>query len=246
MTTEQRAQPDSRWLTPVEGSLLVLAAYFLGTGVLHGIFADPESIGSWLLVSVIPPMVLLAGAIAVRRIASDLYPVTSRRRWVSIASAGALALGVAGGIWIGPTFPERLAPLLAAEWAGIWGLAWVGIGAPIIEELFFRGALQPAVERRLGGVAAIVASTIAFGLAHWGIPEIGLITGVGLAAALFAWATGHVLPALALHVGWNFATVAVSYLDHELAAGWEMPLLVLLGILCIAAARQFRRAEATP
>ncbi|MFP4250933.1 MAG: CPBP family intramembrane glutamic endopeptidase [Armatimonadota bacterium] len=245
MIAQERTQSDAKWLTPVEASLLVLAAYFLGTGVLHGIFADPESIGSWLLVSVIPPLVLLAGAIVVRRIASDLYPITSRRRWVSMASVGALAFGAAGGIWIGPTLPERLAPLLAVEWAGLWGLIWVGIGAPIIEELFFRGALQPAVERRLGGVAAIVASTLAFGFAHWGIPEVTIITGVGLVAAIFAWATGHVLPAIALHIGWNFATVAVSYLDYELAAGWPVTLLVVIGVLCLAAARQFRGAEAT-
>jgi membrane protease YdiL (CAAX protease family) len=163
-----------------------------------------------------------------------------------MASVGALAFGAAGGIWIGPTLPERLAPLLAVEWAGLWGLIWVGIGAPIIEELFFRGALQPAVERRLGGVAAIVASTIAFGLAHWGIPEVTIITGVGLVAAIFAWATGHVLPAIALHIGWNFATVAVSYLDYELAAGVPVILLVILGFICLAYVRQSRGAEVTP
>jgi hypothetical protein len=46
MIAQERTQSDAKWLTPVEASLLVLAAYFLGTGVLHGIFADPESIGS--------------------------------------------------------------------------------------------------------------------------------------------------------------------------------------------------------
>ena len=246
MAAEKRTESNTPYLTPIESSLLVLAAYFLGTAALNGIFADPESIGSWLLVSVIPPMVLLAGAIVVRRIASDLYPVTSRRMWVTMASVGVLALGMAGGIWIGPTYPERLAPLLAVEWAGVWGLVWVGVGAPIIEELFFRGALQPAVERRLGGVAAIVASALAFGLAHWGIHEIVIVTIVGLVAAIFAWGTRHVLPAIALHIGWNFATVAVSYLDYEIAFGWEMALLAIIGILCLAYAGRRRYGEARP
>lgn len=240
MAAEEHSQPDTRWLTAAEASLLVFAAYFFITALLGSLLDARQSLSGWLGISLVPALTLLAGALLVRRSASGLYPVTSRHSWLRIASLGWLMLGLAGGIWIGPTLPERLAPLLANEWAGVWGLLWVGIAAPIIEELFFRGALQPAIERHIGGLAAVLAAALAFGLAHWGIPEIAIISSVGLFAGVAAWGTGHVLPAIALHVGWNFATIAVSGLDYELASGWPMTLLAILGLICLLRARQER------
>ena len=118
MTQDKQPQPDERWLTAVEASLLVLAAYFLISAALNRLLPE-AGLRAWLMLSLIPPLVLLAGALLIRRRSAGLYPIRSRDRWVSMASVGALALGVAGGIWIGPTLPSRLAPLLANEWAGL-------------------------------------------------------------------------------------------------------------------------------
>ncbi len=40
------------------------------------------------------------------------------------------------------------------------------VGAPLVEELFFRGLLLRSIEKRLGWVWAIVGSSVFFGLAH--------------------------------------------------------------------------------
>lgn len=47
------------------------------------------------------------------------------------------------------------------------------VGAPIIEELFFRGVLQGAFLDRLGTAGAIAVSSVLFGFAHFN-PELGL------------------------------------------------------------------------
>ncbi len=244
MATEEQPQPDARWLTAVEASLLAFAAYFFTNAALSRLFPEAGA-RAWLILSLIPPLVLLVGALLIRRRSADLYPISSRQAWLMMASIGALLLGMAGGIWIGPTLPSRLAPLLPAGWAAVWGLVWVGVGAPIIEELFFRGTLQPAIERRIGGMAAVVLSAAAFTLAHYGLPEMVIIGGVGLAAGVAAHLTGCVLPAIALHVGWNLGTVGVSFLDYELASGWPLTLLTVLGLLCLIEARR-RHATGRP
>lgn len=64
------------------------------------------------------------------------------------------------------------------------------VGAPIIEELFFRGVLQGAFLDRLGTVGAIGVSSALFGLAHLN-PELGLvnvsvIVAVSAAAIVFS------------------------------------------------------------
>jgi membrane protease YdiL (CAAX protease family) len=45
------------------------------------------------------------------------------------------------------------------------------IGAPIVEELFFRGLVQTVLTRRLGTTPAIVVQAVLFGLAHF---ELGM------------------------------------------------------------------------
>ena len=245
MATEEQFQPDARRLTAVEAALLVFAAYFFANAALSRLLPGSGA-RAWLMLSLIPPLVLLAGALLIRRRSVGLSPIASRTPWLMLAALGTLLLGAAGGIWIGPTLPSRLAPLLSDGWAAVWGLAWVGVAAPIIEELFFRGTLQPAIERRIGGMAAVVLSAIAFALAHYGQPEVFIIGGIGLATGVVAHLTGYVLPAIALHVGWNLGTVGVSFLDYELASGWPLTLLMVLGLLCtIEARRRYDRRPGT-
>jgi membrane protease YdiL (CAAX protease family) len=55
----------------------------------------------------------------------------------------------------------------AAEGAGlVMFVIFVTVGAPIVEELFFRGLVLRALERRFGETLAIVGSALLFGLAH--------------------------------------------------------------------------------
>ncbi|MEZ5142012.1 MAG: CPBP family intramembrane glutamic endopeptidase [Acidimicrobiales bacterium] len=75
----------------------------------------------------------------------------------------------------------------------------VAIGAPVFEELFFRGLTYAAFEKRLGSVWAIVASTVLFGILHFqggpsGVAVLFLIVHItifGLILGLLRYATNR-------------------------------------------------------
>ena len=63
------------------------------------------------------------------------------------------------------------------------------IGAPIVEELFFRGVLQGAFLDRLGTVGAIGVQAVLFGLAHFnpllGWDNVSVIAGIAAGGVVF-------------------------------------------------------------
>ena len=92
-----------------------------------------------------------------------------------------VAVGIGAQLVIVPAVAILLRPLLGepevsgpvkelvAEASGV-GLAILiliaVVGAPLVEELFFRGLLLRSIEKRLGVVGAVVGSSVFFGLAH--------------------------------------------------------------------------------
>lgn len=85
----------------------------------------------------------------------------------------------------------------------------VVVGAPIIEELFFRGLLLRSLERRWGTTVAVVGSSAVFAAVHL---EPRLLPGHLIFGFLAAWLTirsGRLGPAIWAHVGFNGVTVAV-------------------------------------
>jgi membrane protease YdiL (CAAX protease family) len=84
------------------------------------------------------------------------------------------------------------------------------IAVPIVEELFFRGLLLRALERRLPAPAAIGASAVVFGLAHfqggsartaWTV--VAGLAAVGLVLATLAHATRRLGPGIVAHALFN-------------------------------------------
>jgi membrane protease YdiL (CAAX protease family) len=63
------------------------------------------------------------------------------------------------------------------------------VGAPIVEELFFRGVLQGAFLDRMGTVGAVALSSMLFGLAHFnpilGLGNVSVIVAVSAAGVIF-------------------------------------------------------------
>ncbi len=106
------------------------------------------------------------------------------------------------------------------------------IGAPLLEELLFRGFLMRSVAARFGLRAGIAVSSVLFGLAHLAvvpwlyIPPIAFI-GAGL-AWLFA-TTGSVIPGIAVHTFMNSLSSAVA-----LRWGWGIPGLIVGSGLVLA------------
>jgi membrane protease YdiL (CAAX protease family) len=90
------------------------------------------------------------------------------------------------------------------------------VGAPLVEELLFRGLALRAIEKRFGGVAAVIGSSIVFGLLHYqfdGPPQLSLMAGIGIYGLVFALVTRgwrRLGPSVFTHIWVNsLATVVV-------------------------------------
>jgi uncharacterized protein len=81
-------------------------------------------------------------------------------------------------------------------------------GAPIIEELFFRGLLLRSIQARWSDSLALVASSVLFGLAHFELLQLPALVMFGLVAGYCAQRTGRLGMSIWAHAGFNGTTVA--------------------------------------
>lgn len=77
------------------------------------------------------------------------------------------------------------------------------IGAPIIEELFFRGLLLRALARRLNDPAAMVVCSALFAATHMQPAQFPGLFLVGLGFALLTRDSGRLGPAIVAHMAFN-------------------------------------------
>lgn len=102
------------------------------------------------------------------------------------------------------------APLVA--WLMLFGIA-VTIGAPLAEELFFRGLLFRALDGMWPGWIAIAVSGLAFGAFHVNLPVLIPFSIVGM---LFAWsfrASGSIWVSIAAHFIINSVSFIVAVIE---------------------------------
>jgi membrane protease YdiL (CAAX protease family) len=85
----------------------------------------------------------------------------------------------------------------------------VVLGAPVVEELFFRGLLLRAAERRLGTRWALAISSVAFAASHFQLVQFPGLVLVGLVFGILVVRTGRLGPGIAAHIAFN-ATAVVS------------------------------------
>jgi len=90
----------------------------------------------------------------------------------------------------------------------------VAVGAPIVEEIFFRGLLLRAVDRRAGQYIALVVSSVVFGLSHLEGIELPALIMFGLIAGYLAQRTGRLGASIGAHVGFNSWTLFVLLVLH--------------------------------
>lgn len=150
-----------------------------------------------------------------------------RGKWSDIGLG--LAVAVAVQLVVLPGIAYLLRPLLGEpEVSGpvqdlldkSKGPAFVGliltvvIGAPIVEELFFRGLLLRSLQRRVPDWAAVVVSAVAFGVAHLSALPVDAVllvmislTVFGAILAALALRTGRLGPGIAAHAAFNLLTL---------------------------------------
>lgn len=84
----------------------------------------------------------------------------------------------------------------------------VGVGAPIVEEIFYRGLFQGALLKRGAPPAvAIAVSATVFGLSHGALLQLPALILFGVVAGVLAHRAGRLGPAIAAHVTFNMVTV---------------------------------------
>ncbi len=88
--------------------------------------------------------------------------------------------------------------------------------APVVEELFFRGTVLPAIMDRLGTWPAIVISSVWFAASHLQVIQFPGLLAVGLVLAYCRVRTERLIPAIALHTAFNGVTFGVLVSQLEL------------------------------
>lgn len=113
-----------------------------------------------------------------------------------------------------PTLKHRLdAPARADTGAahGAWQVAvlllFLTVGAPIVEELFFRGLILRGLTRWAGPAVGIVGSALAFGAAHFELLQLPGLVLFGLVLGVLAHRAGRLGPCIVAHAAFNAVPV---------------------------------------
>ena len=118
-------------------------------------------------------------------------------------------------------FPELVAHTFPAKpwWTGLSPLLlnlYVGIAAPVFEEVVFRAALLGGLRKRLGKGKALLASSIAFGAYHllfgWGWFKALDMTLVGVVFGV-VYLRYRLAGSIACHIANNAASIVAALLS---------------------------------
>jgi membrane protease YdiL (CAAX protease family) len=94
--------------------------------------------------------------------------------------------------------------------------------APLFEETIFRGYIYPVAARTFGVIPGVLFTGLLFGLMHasqlgGNLPQVALLTIVGIVFTAFRAKTGSVLPGYLVHVSYNsFISIAFLVASHGL------------------------------
>lgn len=143
-------------------------------------------------------------------------------RWTDVPIGLALGLGLqlAVGLVLQLVYPlfgldlDRVgdsAEALTADATNGIGVAIViliaAVGAPVFEELFYRGLFLRAVQRRFGDVVAVVLPALVFGLVHFQLFDLPALVLFGVAMGVVTLRVGRLGLAIWAHVAFNLTAV---------------------------------------
>ena len=91
-----------------------------------------------------------------------------------------------------------------------WALLFIGVLAPVFEEIIFRKFVVDAL-RRYGEGTAILLSAMIFGLAHGNFTQCFYTFGLGLILAVFYCRTGKLIASILPHMALNTCSTLLSF-----------------------------------
>lgn len=102
------------------------------------------------------------------------------------------------------------------------------IGAPLVEEVFYRSFVQRAAVARLGRVVGVVVTAVLFGLTHFQLLQLPALIAFGLVLGFLADRTGRLGPSIATHMAFNATTIVTLVL---LSSSVESQCATLTGLI---------------
>ncbi len=91
----------------------------------------------------------------------------------------------------------------------------VVIGAPIAEEVFYRGMVQRTMARRLPIWPTMIITSVIFGASHFQALQFPALAVFGLVLSVIAHRTGRLGRNIWAHVGFNATTVVLLLADRS-------------------------------
>ena len=143
--------------------------------------------------------------------------------WVYLALGPGLALatGLIANLLHAKNIQNGLMEQLLADPVACRLLVLFGVtGAPLIEELLFRGLILPVAVRDLGIVAGLLVTSIPFSLMHgpmydWSWQHLSLLVIVGIAFGLIRIRSNSTLASTITHGAYNLMMFAVHFLNPQ-------------------------------
>jgi membrane protease YdiL (CAAX protease family) len=105
--------------------------------------------------------------------------------------------------------PARQLTDRANGWGVVILVLIVGLGAPLFEELFFRGLIMRAIQSYFDDTVALVGSALVFAAVHFELKQFPALVLFGLVAGYCAQRTGRLGMSICAHIGFNMTTVVI-------------------------------------
>lgn len=234
----------------IAGALIIWLSQIVGYSTLLSLTSvvatesDHESVGVSSAKAIGMLGQYLGAGLAIAFILSAMPPIRSAltRDWKPIAiPIGFLAMILAyplcaatGALveWIrqflsesavDPLAHQTLRALVDAQPTLWWWLTLLGaaLGAPIIEELIYRGFLQNGLQRLMRSPwPAILTTSVVFTVIHAGAVEpraMPVLFVLSVSLGVVYARTGRILAPIAMHTAFNAANIALALMQHSAA-----------------------------